>query len=119
MFFGRIAAKIDDIFNYIPARLTAGGMILVSGRLSLFEFVKRFGRNHASPNSGYPEAALAGILNCRFGGPHDYFGREVWKPWIGTEQKTLTNEDLVISVKVCRRTIILFVILTGLFVAFI
>ncbi|MDE7449774.1 MAG: adenosylcobinamide-phosphate synthase CbiB [Paramuribaculum sp.] len=119
MFFGRIAAKIDDVFNYIPARLTAGGMILVSGRLSLFEFVKRFGRSHASPNSGYPEAALAGILNCRFGGPHDYFGREVWKPWIGTEQKTLTNEDLVISVKVCRRTIILFVILTGLFVAFI
>ena len=119
MFFGRIAAKIDDIFNYIPARLTAGGMILVSGRLSLFEFVKRFGRNHASPNSGYPEAALAGILNCRFGGPHDYFGREVWKPWIGTEQKILTNEDLVISVKVCRHTIILFVILTGLFVAFI
>lgn len=66
--FGCFAARLDDVANYIPARLTAFLMVLVSGRLSLFAFVGRYGSQHASPNSGYPEAALAGILNCRFGG---------------------------------------------------
>lgn len=57
--FGYIAAKIDDVANYIPARLTALLMILVSCRLALFSFVRKYGPQHASPNSGYPEAALA------------------------------------------------------------
>ena len=59
--FGRVAARIDDAANFIPARLTAALMILVSGRFSLFSFVKKYGRQHLSPNAGYPEAALAGI----------------------------------------------------------
>ena len=65
--FGCWAAHIDDIANYIPARLTALLMILpriVNGQWSMVNFVRRYGRHHASPNSGYPEAALAGILNC-------------------------------------------------------
>ena len=78
--FGRFAAIIDDFANFIPARLTAILMILVSGRWSLFPFVVKYGSKHLSPNSGYPEAALAGILNCRFGGPHNYFGDMVDKP---------------------------------------
>ena len=65
--FGCFAARLDDVANYIPARLTAFLMVLVSGRLSLFAFVGRYGSQHASPNSGYPEAALAGILYLR---PH-------------------------------------------------
>ena len=69
--FGCWAARMDDVANYLPARLTALLMVLVSGRWSLLKFVAHYGRMHASPNSGYPEAALAGILNCRFGGPHD------------------------------------------------
>ena len=68
-------------------------MVLVSGRLSLFAFVGRYGSQHASPNSGYPEAALAGILDCRFGGPHNYFGEEVWKPYIGSNERPLKSED--------------------------
>ena len=72
--FGCWAARIDDVANYIPARLTALLMVIASGKLSLMTFVWKNGRKHASPNSGYPEAALAGILNCRFGGPHYYFG---------------------------------------------
>ena len=72
--FGCWAAHIDDVANYIPARLTALLMVVASGRLRLLSFVKKYGRNHASPNSGYPEAALAGILDCRFGGSHYYFG---------------------------------------------
>ena len=80
LLFGRVAARVDDVANYIPARLTAFLMVLASGRLKLLSFVKRYGREHASPNSGYPEAALAGILNCRFGGPHHYFGQLFTKP---------------------------------------
>lgn len=73
--FGRIAARIDDLANYLPARLTAFLMLLVSGQLDKRDFVFKYGRAHASPNSGYPEAALAAILDCQFGGTHDYFGQ--------------------------------------------
>ncbi len=109
--FGEWAAKIDDIANYIPARLTAFLMVLVSGRLKLWSFVRRFGKEHASPNSGYPEAALAGILDCRFGGTHDYFGESVYKPYIGENPRELTDEDMKIAVKVNRYSEILMVAL--------
>lgn len=91
--FGRWAARIDDVANYIPARLTALLMLLVSGRLDLLGFVWREGKNHASPNSGYPEAALAGILRCQFGGPHYYFGELFDKPYIGSHPRELTLQD--------------------------
>ena len=91
--FGRWAARIDDVANYIPARLTALLMLLVSGRLDLLGFVWREGKNHASPNSGYPEAALAGILQCQFGGPHYYFGELFDKPYIGNYPRELTLQD--------------------------
>ena len=92
--FGCIAAHIDDVANYLPARLTAFMMIMVAGRRpGLVGFVWRNGRRHASPNSGYPEAALAGILNFRFGGPHYYFGEIFDKPYIGENDRALTFSD--------------------------
>lgn len=114
LLFGRIAARIDDAANYIPARLTAWIMVLVSGRWSLMKFVRRYGRQHASPNSGYPEAALAGILNCRFGGPHDYFGETVYKPYIGENERELTTEDMEKAVRINQRVEVVMVILTGI-----
>lgn len=102
LFFGRWAAKIDDIANYIPARLTAFLMLLGAGRLNLIPFVRRFGNQHASPNSGYPEAALAGILDCRFGGTHIYFGQEIYKPFIGTNPRPLTTADMRVAIRVNR-----------------
>lgn len=101
--FGRWAARIDDAANYIPARLTALLMLLVTGKLRPLAFVWKEGRNHLSPNSGYPEAALAAILNCRFGGPHDYFGEPVWKPYIGSNERELTTSDMIRSVGINRR----------------
>ena len=112
--FGCIAARIDDVANYIPARLTALLMIIVSGRLSLFRFVGKYGSRHASPNSGYPEAALAGILNCRFGGPHYYFGEEVWKPFIGDNERVLTTSDMRKAVSVNQKAEALMVALVWL-----
>lgn len=98
--FGRWSAKIDDIANFIPARLTAFLMLLITGKLSLLSFVKKYGKHHTSPNAGYPEAALAGILGCRFGGGNYYFGKFVEKPYIGEIEKELTRADMEKSIKV-------------------
>jgi adenosylcobinamide-phosphate synthase len=77
----------------------------------LLQFVWKNGRNHASPNSGYPEAALAGILNCRFGGPHYYFGELFDKPYIGENERVLTTGDMKKAVRVNRTAeIIMFAI---------
>ena len=102
--FGRVAAKMDDLANLVPARLTAYLMLFVSGNWSKRVFVQRFGPAHASPNSGYPEAALAAILYCRFGGTHDYFGKPVEKPYIGTNERLFTTEDMRIAVRVNSQT---------------
>ena len=102
--FGCWAAHIDDIANYIPARITALLMIIVApiwNKWQLLRFVFHFGPQHASPNSGWPEAALAGILNCRFGGPHNYFGEYFYKPYIGTNERELTTKDMRKSIVVC------------------
>lgn len=111
--FGCFAARLDDVANFIPARLTAFLMVLASGRWSLLAFVGKYGSQHASPNSGYPEAALAGILNCRFGGPHNYFGKEVWKPYIGHNERPLTTGDMQTAIRInrCAEWIMIIVVI--------
>ena len=116
--FGCWAAHIDDVANYIPARLTALLMVIASGRLSLLKFVWKNGRKHASPNSGYPEAALAGILNCRFGGPHYYFGELFDKPYIGENDRELTTADMRTAVLINRTAELLMLALTSVVVLF-
>lgn len=109
--FGCWAAHIDDVANYIPARLTALLMAIASPRKGLLRFIWRNGRRHASPNSGYPEAALAGILNCRFGGPHYYFGQLFPKPYIGENERKLTTADMKHAVRINRIAEVLMVFL--------
>ncbi len=91
--FGWFAARFDDLLNLIPARLTALLMVLVSLSRSGFVHTIKYGSKHSSPNAGYPEAALAGILKCRFGGPNVYHGKLIEKPYIGHIEKQLTEED--------------------------
>ncbi|WP_024614926.1 adenosylcobinamide-phosphate synthase CbiB [Clostridium sp. Ade.TY] len=100
--FGYFPAKLDDVFNYIPARLTAYLIIISSFLLGLdykkaFFIYKRDKSNHTSPNSAHPEAAVAGALNIMLGGPNYYFGKIVYKPKIGddTEKITLNKVYLV------------------------
>lgn len=112
--FGCWAARIDDVANYIPARLTALLMVIASGKLSLLKFVWKNGRKHASPNSGYPEAALAGALNCRFGGPHYYFGELFDKPYIGENERELTTKDMRTAVRINRLAEVLMLALVVL-----
>ena len=111
--FGRFAARLDDVAGWVPARLTALLMLLVSGKLRLLPFVRKYGRAHLSPNSGYPESALAGILDCRFGGPHNYFGEEVVKPYIGETDRPLTTADMERSVRINRWAEVVMVVIVA------
>jgi len=92
--FGFCAAKLDDVANYIPARITALLMVLITFSRRGISFIFKYGNKHSSPNAGYPEAALAGILNCSFGGPNMYHGKYVEKPTIGTNNRSVTKKDV-------------------------
>ena len=92
--FGFFAAKTDDLANYIPARITAILMATLAFSPRSFHYIFKYGKAHSSPNAGYPEAALAGILNCRFGGNNIYHGKLVEKPHIGKNDREITKSDL-------------------------
>ena len=121
--FGCFTAHLDDVANYFPARITAFLMVLASGRFTLQKFVAKYGPRHASPNSGYPEAALAGILGCRFGGPHTYFGQLFDKPYIGDHDRPLTTDDMHIAIRINRTSeciaILLLILIFAFFYSFI
>ena len=100
--FGRTAAKLDDVVNYIPARISAALMIAAAygpgkqfyGKDALRIF-KRDRYNHASPNSAQTEAACAGALHLRLAGDASYFGKIVKKPFIGDDLRPVEAEDIV------------------------
>lgn len=112
--FGCWAAKIDDVVNYIPARLTALLMLIVSVNLSKIPFVLKNGKKHASPNSGYPESALASILDCQFGGGNIYHDVFIEKPFIGSNARELNYNDVKIATQVNQRSEVLMVLLVAL-----
>jgi adenosylcobinamide-phosphate synthase len=90
LYFGKFAARLDDVANFIPARLTAWLMVIATFLVRLnaglaLRILRRDHANHLSPNAGYPEAALAGALGIRLGGSSVYFGKEVCKPTMGDD----------------------------------
>lgn len=93
--FGKAAARIDDVGNFIPARLTALLLVLLAGSARGWRFVIKYGRAHDSPNAGYPEAAVAGIFDLRFGGPHTYDGELIDKPWIGENPRPIAPAEIL------------------------
>lgn len=114
--FGWFAARIlDDTANYLPARITALLMVTIPPSLRGFRSIKKYARHHSSPNSGYPESALAGILDCQFGGPNIYHGKLVEKPYIGSNPRELTHADLIKSCIINARTTVLMIALIALF----
>ena len=97
LYFGRVAARLDDIVNFIPARLTAALAIVASLIVgmdwrSAFRVVLRDADSQPSPNSGYPEAAFAGALGIRLGGSNSYAGRAVWKAYLGNPERQIVPE---------------------------
>ncbi len=112
LLFGRVAARLDDVANFIPARLTGFLMAVVSGSWRSIRFMLKYGHNHKSPNSGYPESALAGILDCRFGGSNVYHGVLVEKPYIGNNERLIDNNDILRTSRINHLVCILMVLLT-------
>lgn len=98
--FGFTAARTDDFFNYIPARLTA---ILMSAAAFLLHYdfrgalktVFNDAQKHPSPNAGYPEAAAAGALSLRFGGINYYHGQKSFRAYIGQQNKKFELADIL------------------------
>jgi len=96
---GWFSAKMDDIWNWIPARLTGFIIVAVSFILRLnwrdsWKIMRRDGRNHSSPNSGISEAAAAGSLGIQLGGENRYCGEIVRKPTIGDAAKKIDRGDV-------------------------
>lgn len=112
---GWASARLDDIANYIPARLSAV-FIPAASFLCGYGFSKslriafREGGNHESPNSGIPEAAFAGALEVQLGGPSTYEGEVVAKPYIGVNKKQITLKSLEIALRLMVVTSVLFLI---------
>lgn len=102
LYFGRAAAKLDDVVNFIPARISAYLMILaayIGGRdfdgKNAYHIYKRDRFNHASPNSAQTESVCAGALGIRLAGDASYFGKIVKKPYIGDALREVQREDIV------------------------
>ena len=116
---GWSSAKLDDILNYIPARLTALLMICASylsgldGKNAL-RIVKRDHANHKSPNCAWSEAAAAGALHIQLGGTHDYFGKPVVKPTIGDAGRPAERQDIRRAIRLLYGSSVLMVILLSL-----
>ena len=107
--FGKVSAKIDDVANFIPARISGILIIIASFVLKYdykkaFEIFKRDRKNHSSPNSGQSESAVAGALGVQFGGTVSYFGKIVEKPTIGDKMKEFDIEDIKRNIKIMYTT---------------
>ena len=105
MDFGKFSAKIDDVANFIPARITgvlivAASMILRYNYKNSLKMFIRDRKNHSSPNSAHAEASVAGALGVQFGGRVSYFGKEVDKPVIGDKIKDFELEDIKKNIKI-------------------
>lgn len=114
-YIGFFPAKIDDVFNYIPARLT-GFLMILSGVFKFnvkngFMVMIRDRRNHKSPNCAYPEGATAGLLEIQLGGTNVYFGERVEKPTIGDRIRELEKDDIKRAIEIMYRAEILLIIL--------
>lgn len=110
-YFGKAAARLDDVMNYIPARLSALFLLtatLIDKRFSAtrgYKVLRQDARLHASPNAGWPEASVAGILNLRLGGPRSYdaaSGKSAAAEWIGSEGGDATRSDIKNMLKLYR-----------------
>ena len=105
MEFGKFSAKVDDVANFIPARITGILIVLASMILgydyknSLKIFI-RDRKNHSSPNSAHSEASVAGALGVQFGGKVSYFGKEIDKPTIGDKTKEFELEDIRKNIRI-------------------
>ncbi|HIV80429.1 MAG TPA: adenosylcobinamide-phosphate synthase CbiB [Candidatus Avanaerovorax faecigallinarum] len=104
LYFGRASAKLDDLLNFIPARLT--GLAMCAGAFftgldwrTAFRIYRRDRKNHSSPNSAHPESACAGALNIQLGGDAYYFGKLYRKKTIGDDIRPVDSGDIKLAIR--------------------
>jgi len=93
--FGKFAAKLDDVVNYIPSRITALLISLFLNSYKAFKQFYSFGKEHESPNAGHPISAMALALGIKLGGPTSYFGKIKEKPYFGDGREEIYKEDIL------------------------
>lgn len=109
--FGKFSAKLDDIVNYIPSRLTAILIaLLFLSKKALLNFYC-FGRKHESPNAGHPISAMALCLDVKLGGPTSYFGKIKDKPYFALGKKEIQKEDVKKAINLKYRLDILILVI--------
>ena len=102
--FGKAAARLDDLLNWIPARISAGLIILAGGARKAWLDVAEDAEYHRSPNAGWPEAAMAYSLDAALAGPRSYFGETTTDPFIhGNGRRELTRADITAAVRLLWR----------------
>lgn len=116
LYFGRAAAKLDDVVNFIPARIS--GLLMVPAAFfagldakNAFRIFMRDRKNHTSPNSAQTESAAAGALGVRLGGDNIYFGKLVHKPTIGDADRPLEPDDILCTIRLMYSTFVLCLIM--------
>jgi adenosylcobinamide-phosphate synthase len=109
--FGWAAARIDDGANWVPARI-AGLLVCIAGAGG-WAVMRRDARTHASPNAGWPEAAMAGALGVALAGPVAYDGVTQIKPWIGREGRVAQTRDIVTALQIYARACLLLWVIAG------
>ncbi|ADR32692.1 cobalamin biosynthesis protein CobD [Sulfuricurvum kujiense DSM 16994] len=92
--FGKVSARLDDLLNYLPSRITAVIILTFFGKLSALKKTWHYGAQHESPNAGYPIAAMALSLYVSLGGPTSYFGTIKNKPYFGEGKREITDGDV-------------------------
>jgi len=113
--FGKVSAILDDIVNYIPARITAILIaVLFMSKKALLEF-NHFGKKHESPNAGLPITSMALSIKVKLGGPTSYFGKIKDKPFFGIEKENIENSDVLktLSLKYRLDIFIIIVLILG------
>ncbi|HKN03530.1 MAG TPA: adenosylcobinamide-phosphate synthase CbiB [Buttiauxella sp.] len=120
---GYVSARLDDLANYLPARLswillTIAAFCLRANPRQALRIGWRDRYQHSSPNCAWPEATVAGALGIRLGGPNTYFGELIEKPWIGDERRSVSIDDITLTIQLMMLAslfaLLLFAALRGL-----
>lgn len=118
---GWASARLDDLANYIPARITALLLVISSWILRMdykksVQTIRHDARLHPSPNSGYPESAVAGALGIRLGGENVYHGVVSFRAYMGEHTRPMNKEDIRLTIKLMLSASLLFLLLSALII---
>ena len=116
LYFGKVAARMDDVANFIPARITAALFITSALILNLdfknaFQMMWRDASKHPSPNGGYAEATVAGALNVQLGGINSYFGVPHFRAYMGDPNEFLQPYHIMLTIRMMYTATIIFLCL--------